>query len=276
MEVLKIYNNNIVAVLLDTDQIALVTGKGIGYDAKEMRQFQLKPTYQLFVLAEPDKSDIQKIIQQIDADAVEIARKIVEEAKKIDDYTIMDSLLLQLADHISFKVELFKQNVEVPNLLMTEVKLFYPKEFAIGQYGVQLMNEQYGTHFGEEEASYLGLHVLNASIQGKGTDVYKITEFIKDMIVVIEEGLQVKMKSDGWMYERLIVHLKFLAFRLLKDNDPEHTVSFGDLFFERSQGELIRVKRVIVQANEKSKKIFGKTLNQSEEVYLSVHFLKML
>lgn len=275
MEVLKIYNNNIIAVLLDSDQVALVTGRGIGFEAKETHTFILSPSHQLFVLSEPNKSDIQKVINQIDPDALEIARKIVAKAQEISDYGIMSSLLLQLADHISFKLELSKQNVEVPNLLMTEVKNFYPKEFSIGQYGVQLINKKYGTHFGDDESSYLGLHVLNSSIQGKGTDVYRITEFIKEMLNSIETIFQQPFKDDRWIYERLIVHLKFLAVRLLQDNFTDSKVTFSECFFERSIHELVRIKRVIGKANEISQRIFGKSLTQNEEMYLSLHVLRM-
>jgi len=127
----------------------------------------------------------------------------------------MNSLLLQLADHISFKIEMLRQNIEVPNLLMTEIKMFYPNEFAIGQYGVKLINQKYQTHFGDDEASYLALHVLNSSINGKETDVFKITEFIKEMISAINDVFQRAIDDNDWKYERLIVHLKFLAQRLL-------------------------------------------------------------
>lgn len=275
IQILKIYNNNIIAVLLDTDQIALVTGKGVGFSAKE-DNFKLNETHQLFTLTELGKVDIQKIVDNVDINALEISRKIIEKFKENNSYPIMDSLLLQLSDHISFKVELLKENVEVPNLLMTEIKFFYPKEFSIGQYGVQLINEKYDSNFGDDEASYLALHILNSSVRGKGTDVYKITEFITEMVSIISKVLGKEILYNDWNYERLIVHLKFLAQRLLMDNSGNEEVTLNNTFFERSQSDLIRAKKIIKEANLLSKQLFGKELQNSEEIFLSIHILRIL
>ena len=58
MEVLKIYNNNIIAVLTENNQIALVTGKGVGFKIKEHSTFSLDEYHQLFTFSEPSKNDI--------------------------------------------------------------------------------------------------------------------------------------------------------------------------------------------------------------------------
>lgn len=275
MEIIKIYNNNIIAVLLETNQIGLVTGKGIGFKAKQNKKLELTEEYQLFTFAEPNKSDIQRIIDQIDADALEIAREIVDKARETNDYPIVDSLLLQLADHISFKVELQKQDINIPNLLMSEIKVFYPKEFKIGEYGVTLINKNYQLNFGEDEASYLALHILNSSIHGRGTDVYKITDFIKEMVGFINEIYDKNIGYNDWTYERLIVHLKFLAQRLLLTEKTEKQIVLGDTFFEQSENELIKAQKIIQAANSLSKRIFGRTLGKNEEIYLSLHVMRM-
>lgn len=275
MEVLKIYNNNIVAVLTDTDQVALVTGRGIGHKVRGKSDFGMDESCQLFTLSEPHKQDIQQIIDRIDVEALEIARKIFVKAKEAVEYPLLDSLLLQLADHISFKIEMIHQDIFVPNLLMTEIKVFYPKEFVVGQFGSELMNQKYHTTFGDDEASYLAMHILNASQRGNNSDVYRITEFIRDMIQIISQSYDVPNSYNNWMYERLIVHLKFLAQRLISNQKEQSEVILGDGFLKMKETDLIKLNQVINKANVLSKKIFGKKLTENEQIYLSIHVLRI-
>lgn len=275
MEILKIYNNNIVAVLTDTNQVALVTGRGIGHKVRGKKELPFDESYQLFKLSEPNKQDIQQIIDRIDVESLEIAREIFIKAQATIDYLLLDSLLLQLADHISFKIEMFHQDIIVPNLLMTEIKVFYPKEFAVGQFGVALVNKKYKTHFDDDEASYLAMHVLNSSMRGNNTDVYRITEFIKEMIQIISESYEIEGAYNDWIYERLIVHLKFLARRLISNQKDTSEVILGDRFLRIKEMDLIKLNQVTNKANVLSKQLFEKKLSESEQIYLSIHVLRI-
>lgn len=275
MEVIKIYNNNIIAVLTESDQIALVTGNGVGYRASEKTEFIPDQSCQVFKLSEPNKEDIQVVIDRINVDSLEISRKIFGKAKEVVDYPVFNSLLLHLADHISFKVEMLNQNVTVPNLLMTEIKYFYPKEFSVGQFGVQLINETYKVKFDDDEAAYLALHILNSSLQGSSVEVYKITEFIKEMLDIINRVYKFDSGNEGWLYERLTVHLKFLGQRLLNNDRDANEPVLGEEMLKIMKEDLTKIAAVISQANALTNRLFGKALSENEQIYLSIHVLRI-
>lgn len=264
MKAIKIYNNNIIAVLTDTNQVALVTGKGIGFNARVDDEIYLKENDKLFILSNPEMEDIQSIINRIDSEALEIARKIINKANELIDYPLFDSLLLQLADHISFKVEMMNQGIVVPNLLATEIKFFYPQEFIIGQYGVMLINEKYQTKFDDDEASYLALHILNSSVKGTSTEVYKITEFIREMMQVIQKIFQLSNVYGNWKSERLVIQLKFLAQRLLSQVDEEQDshmkngIQLDSGFLKIRETELLQINNVLIESDKLAGRLFGK------------------
>ncbi len=275
MEVIKVYNNNIVAVLTDNDQIALVTGRGVGFKNKEKRELIMTDDLQIFTLSEPNKADIQTIIDHVDVDALEISRQIFNKAKESMNYPISDSLLLQLADHISFKIEMLNQDILVPNLLMTEISYFYPKEFSIGKFGVDLINQRYQTQFDDDEATYLAMHILNASLSGGSTDVYKITEFIKGMLGIISQVFDIEIDHSAWYYERLIVHLKFLGQRLLNGKQDKNQSVFGQGFLKIKPKDLAKIHEIANRTNVLTRQLFQKKLTENEQMYLCIHVLRI-
>lgn len=275
MEVIKIYNNNILAVLTEDDQIALITGKGVGYKAREKAAFVPDKNCQIFKLSKPNREDIYAMIDHIDADSLEISRKIFNKAKETAEYPVSNSLLLHLADHITFKVEMLNQNIVVPNLLMTEVKYFYPKEFSVGQFGVQLINTVYKAKFDDNEAAYLALHIVNSSLQGNSTDVYKITEFIKEMLNIINGVYSFTKDTQSWHYERLTVHLKFLAQRLLHHEQDADDPILGKEVLEITKEDFPKITAIVNKANALTTRLFDKRLSHNEEIYLSIHVLRI-
>lgn len=274
MKAVKIYNNNIVAVVSEQQEIALITGRGVGFNTKPGDEIALQPDWHLFLLVQPEKADLRALMERIDGDALEIARSLYQRAMQEMDYPVSTSLLLQLADHISFKIDMLKQGIIVPNLLMTEVKTFYPKEFAIGRIGVEQINQVFGTDLDDDEASYLAMHILNAAMSGKGNSAVKITEFIREMMKIINDAFGFTQQQNHWVFERLIIHLKFLGQRLSQtDESPKEPVYDGLLQIRET--DLIKINEVIYRANTLSQQIFEQTLSANEQLYLSIHVLRI-
>src|SRR5690625_7504960 len=101
----------------------------------------------------------------------------------INDYTkenlgkkINDHIRIALTDHISFAIEREKQGIHSKNKLLTEIKVLYKKEFAIGRWAVRLMEEKLNMKIAIDEAAPIALYVYVMKIQeGDLSDVVRQT-----------------------------------------------------------------------------------------------------
>lgn len=275
LKVIKIYNNNIVAVINSHDKVSLVTGKGVGYHSRINQLLLIQEGWNIFELTNPRFDEYHNLLDNISIAAFEVSQKIYDLASSQLSYDINKLLVMVLADHISFKIELLKSNVYVPNLLATEIKLYYPNEFYIGKAAVDLINSTFGSELDDDEASYIAMHIINMHSESRENSVFIITEFIKTMIQLVKHDFSINAEDSSWVFERLIIHIKFLAQRL---NEPQtHAESSLDVdLFSLSSRDLLKIKAFHQHADLIAHKLFGRTLSDNEQLYLSIHVLRII
>ena len=74
---------------------------------------------------------------------------------------VNDYIYLTLLDHIDFTVRRLRENMVFKSPLQYEVRRFYPDEYAIGVYAVQLLERELDLEIPTEEAISIALHFVN-------------------------------------------------------------------------------------------------------------------
>ena len=75
---------------------------------------------------------------------------------------IRDSVIyIGLTDHIHFVIKRAKQNEQLKNALLWEIKKFYPREFAASMKALELIEYSEGLQLTEDEASFIAMHFVN-------------------------------------------------------------------------------------------------------------------
>ena len=108
MKVIKAINNHNLCVLDDDGREQIVSGKGIGFGKKygdTVDPAQIQKTY-LITDSELQKKMIS-MLQEIPFEYVAFTNDIVEYIKKEYALKLNESLLITLADHISFAISRF-------------------------------------------------------------------------------------------------------------------------------------------------------------------------
>ena len=65
------------------------------------------------------------------------------------------SIYVTLTDHISFAISRCKKGIHLENALLWEIKRFYPQEFELGRYAVELVKKRLDVEMPEDEAGLL-------------------------------------------------------------------------------------------------------------------------
>ena len=216
MKVVKVVNNNNLCVLDDNGHEQIVSGKGIGFGKKygdPVDQNEIQKTY--LITDSKLQEKMISLLKEIPEEHMNLANEIVEYIKKGYPAKLNDSLLITLSDHISFAIERKQKGIEFTNPLLDSIEASYPEALKMGEYGVERINEAFGLSMTRDEAGFIAMHIINAQLDTKMSEVYDITKMINGCLETAEFTLQMKFDKSSESYKTFVDYLKYLSPRLL-------------------------------------------------------------
>lgn len=275
MKIIKIINNNNVCVIDEQGREQIVAGKGIGFSKKcgdTVSKEQIQKTY-LITNTEMQKK-VVSMLEEIPEEYVNFTHNIVEKIKESYPYQISDSLLVTLSDHIAFAIERKRQGMIFQNPLLLSIEQIYPQELRLGEYCIEQMKEQLDIEMDRNEASYIAMHIINARLDLKMSDVYDITKMISGCIEIAEFYYHKSFRKTV-SYERFQLHLKYLAQRLMQNTELPITLSKDSAFVNIIRKTCREDYKCAKCIEEYIVKTFQKDINEDEIITLTIHLKKM-
>lgn len=182
MDVLRVFNNNVV-LAKDGNSEVILTGRGIGFQAKPGQHVDDAKIVRRFVPV--DGKDPDHMAQQVAGIPPEIIRLVTDAMNRTglkEQADRQPALVLALSDHIcgAIRRSQNKQTIEYP--LEAEVRSLYASEYAKGKALVDAMNTYLGGALPDCEAVALALHLVNAGFStGDLSATYTMTGVIQQM-----------------------------------------------------------------------------------------------
>ena len=119
MEILRVYNNNVAAVLVDGGAEMIVSGKGICFQKKKGDIISEDKVEKRFILQDKQViSRVEELLQNISVIYLDIADEIVKMIKESSDLELSENIYITLIDHISLFMEREKKNITFKNPLL--------------------------------------------------------------------------------------------------------------------------------------------------------------
>lgn len=271
----RIYNNNVVLALDEDSQKELIlTGCGIGFKKKPGQQVDESKIEKKFVTQDEGfRNKIGKLASQIDESIFNASSHIIEYAEKILGTELYEYIYVSLTDHIAFALKRQKENISIKNDLLYEIRRIHKKEFEIGKWALDYINDEFNIDFPEDEAGFIAMHIVNANYREDTKDSFLMTKIVKEVLDIIRYYFSVNFKQDDINYDRLITHLKFFAKRLVKKEEAEDKKN--DLI------EIVKIKyEDYYKCSCKIKQFIEKTYNyhvtEDELLYLTLHINRVI
>jgi len=221
MKVFKSINNNIVSAFDDNGREMIVFGKGIGYKAQEGTEISPDKVIKVFVMDSQDNlNKLKDLFSHLQREYIEITDEILTFAKKHLNKELNESAYITLADHISFTISRMRDGMPFDNILLTEVRRFYAKEFEVGLFALKQIKEKMGIDMPVGEAASIALHILNAEYYTSVSEAFKGTQLLGWIIDNISEHTGCEINTNSHYGERFIVHLKYLVQRIIYNESP--------------------------------------------------------
>jgi len=221
MKVFKSINNNIVSAFDENGREMVVIGKGIGYKAQEGAEIARDKIIKTFVMDSQDNlNKLKDLFSHLQKEYIEITDEILTFAKSHLNKELNESAYITLADHISFAISRMRDGMPFDNILLTEVRRFYSKEFEVGLFAIKQIKEKIGIDMPVGEAASIALHILNAEYYTSVSEAFKGTQLLGWIIDKITEHADCEIDTNSHYGERFVVHLKYLVQRIIHNEPP--------------------------------------------------------
>lgn len=279
MRIKKVINNNILCVIDEKGNEMIVTGKGLGFGRK-VAQFvdpaQVEKIYRM-----EDKAGqrrLRELVEQIPLEHLALTEEMLARIKAAIPQPLNESLLITLADHISFAIQRKAQGIEFKNPLAGSILCYYPTEYHLGQQCVALVRERCGVELNPDEAAFIALHIVNAELNTDMSEMYDITRLIEGVIQVVEYYYRERGAFDreSLTFHRFVVHLRYFAQRLFQgkmmtDSQDESDAAFRALI-ARNCKQHYKCAQCVAEYIQNT---WHQTLSQEELIYLTIHLKRV-
>lgn len=214
MRVLRAINNNVVSCTDENGKELIVMGRGLGFQAKPGDILPSEAAEKVFrMTSDREISQMKDLFSQLPSELLELCSRIIDHANQVLDRRLSESIYLTLTDHVSFTIKQARSGAVSHNALMTEVRVFYPGEFAVGKYALELIADKQGIKLPEDEAASIAMHFVNAEYHSSMNATMHVAQALQPMMNIIATWPGLQVHEGHLFYDELVVHLKFLAMQ---------------------------------------------------------------
>ncbi|TXW90700.1 PRD domain-containing protein, partial [Klebsiella pneumoniae] len=200
---------------------------------------------------------------------------VIEYAREELSSPINDSIYISLPDHLHSAIERAKKGIVVKNVLLWDIKRFFPDEFKIGKRTIEKISERYGIELPEDEAGFIALHLVNAQTENNDqSNLYELTKTMQDIINIVKYYFKTTFDEESVYFYRFTTHLRFFVSRM--QNHSTHAEETDDELLE-----MVKIKyRNAYQCVQKIKSFlvtnYRYDMSNDESLYLTIHIARLV
>lgn len=269
----KIVNNNCITTRLEIGNEAVLMGSGLGFKKRVGEAVDEEKIEKIFKLDNPTTNDkIRELLETTNPECFIITQNIIEYAEKNLDKELSEMAYVLITDHLFFAIERCKQNVVLENPMIWEIKSLYREEYKIGLWALQLIEERLGMRLPEDEAAFIALHIVNASLGEEIYNTTNITILIKNILKIISNYYEVELDENSLDYVRLVTHLKFFTQRIFR---REQIATDDEIMYNMVKERYKEEEQCVLKIANYIKKKFNYDITHQEKLYLILHIRKV-
>lgn len=270
MKIEKILNNNVVTTIDDlTGLEKVIMGRGIAFKKKVGEE--IEKTF--LIQNQRENLKFQKLINEIPMEYINVSEKIISYAEEKLDIKFDDHIYVDLTDHLYFAIKRSLSGINIENHLLWEIQRIHKKEYEVGLWAIKFIEKELGVKMSEDEAGFIALHFINASIGENMPNTMNITTIVQEILNIIRYYFTIEFKEDDLSYDRLVTHLKYFAQRIITKKElAKSEIAFLELIklnYKEVYNCALKIKKFI-------EKNYGYTISDGEIVYLSLHIQRVV
>lgn len=273
MKIIKIFNNNTVATFSKDKTEMIVTGPGIGFKKHVGDDLDETKIQKRYVVENAQKEAFYKMLEKTPIEYFEISQNICKRANKEFKGGVSSQFVMLLTDHISFAIERKKQNITIPNLLLSETQTLYPDEYKVSLWALRYIHARTGIALPEDEAGFIAIHLINVNHSGQSAQA--VLDFCKGVFDIIEKALHKKLNFNSFTEKRLFMHLKYLGQRIFMHEQGSLDSKIDKDFMMKVLQENPDIKQCLDNIEKYVWNRYDYKLHENELFYIMIHIYKI-
>jgi beta-glucoside operon transcriptional antiterminator len=229
MLVKRVIGNNAVLATDDEGHEVVALGRGLGHSRRPGDPLGQEQIEQVFVPGGGAAygEQLAEFLANTPLICVRTAAKIADLAHDRLGLRVTQSLILPLADHLTFALQRQRDGIVIQFPLLWEVGQLYPQELEVGREAVRLANSAMELELAPDEAVAFAMHLVNAQFATPGmSHAIRMTETITQAFGVVERTFAITIDQHSMNAARFVTHLRYLYTRVTSGaqiNDPRPT-----------------------------------------------------
>lgn len=274
MKLLRAFNNNVVLAMDGAGREVILTGRGLGFQVRPGQRLDPAKIARVFVPSDGrDPDHLAQLLASIPPEHVVLVSAAVTDAGLDARASASPTLLIALADHVSFALKRAQLHLPLEYPLLGEVRNLYPAEYAQARALLDAVNARLDAPLPDAEAVALALHLVNAGFAGGDLSyTYTMTGVIQQLVEIIEQDFGVPLDVGSVSVGRFITHLRYLFVRIHQHSQlaQEHS-SIGAVIREAYPRALECAQRLAAVLELR----LGVPLTDDEISYLTLHVARV-
>jgi len=275
MHIEKVLNNNAFISLDKDGEEIIVMGRGIAFGKKGNQDVDLS-NFKYKIFSNKDKNLNEKLIttvSEIPEEYIGITTKIVSIFENTYNRKLDDVIYVSLTEHIHGAIERYNNGIQINNPLILDIKRLFSQEYDTAKKALEIIKEEFGVEFNDDEAGYIAHHIVNAELNNDMSNIVNITKIMHEILNIIKYHFKVEFDEETVSYYRFVTHLKFFAQRVFNKSAYEDNET--DLFnilkvkYEKSYMCTNKIKDFIEHK-------YQYTLSDEEQLYLIIHIERIV
>ncbi|MFM9273361.1 PRD domain-containing protein [Pseudarthrobacter sp. NKDBFgelt] len=274
MEVLRVFNNNVVLARAADRGEVILTGRGLGFQAKPGQQVDEAKVVRVFVPEDGRNADnFGALVAAIPPEHLALADQALDIARGGLRGPLNSTTVVALADHLSFAIKRLRQGLNIEYPLRAEVAHLYPDELHMAQQIVDFVNARLEEALPRDEAVAVALHLVNAGFaSGDLSYTYQMTGVFAQLFEVLEQAYGRSFDRETVNAARFITHLRYFFVRAHTGRQlAEGATELGSAIREaypEAFGTALKLQAVLELR-------LGQPLTDDEVTYLTLHVARM-
>lgn len=271
LKIIKIFNNNIALAEEDGKQFVAM-GKGIAFQKKPGDVLTESCVEKRFEeIPEDQAQQLSTLLGTVPADVFEMSEHIISNAQEELHTSFDSSIHIGLTDHIYESLIRYQKDQKLKNVLLHEIKRFYPKEFQVALHALDTIYLETYIRMEEDEAGFIAMHFVNGEHNAEMIDeTIQISKMMEDIIHIVELSYHIQINQDSLNFTRFVTHIQYFARRLLSKSIISGNET-DDLLYAQVRKQYPEAYQCANKIKDYIRKIYDVEITNEEMTYFMLH-----
>ncbi|MDO4900331.1 PRD domain-containing protein [Actinomyces sp.] len=273
MEILRVFNNNVILARDELGREAVLTGRGLGFQRKPGQDADTSRVVRRYVLAQNAES-VGEVMAAIPLERIALIERTFRGAARDLGTTVPASTIVAVIDHVNQAMERVRAGITMDYPLRSEAAHLHPEELRLAERMVAELNQAQEVQLPDGEAVALALHLFAAAVGAPSTrEAAFQSKLIGQVMDILKAAYGRDFRPDSIDAARFAVHLRYFLVRAR--TGEQLADGTGAAIAESLRIRYPGAYRVAIRVKELLEMRLGITVQQDETAYLTMHVARL-